>query len=293
MRARLTRWILCFGLSGILLSGCMSLGEALGRAADGSAFAEKTIERYSLGNDARLNRVRFKDNSEALTLAFSKYPNLVFYLSAPTPNDGYLEILSYTFISSTTKDWNSFTMNCSGSGTFTEGNGQHAFKPPDTSGFAFSIKLDYLEETDIAEGSIRGDSKRINGGEAVILLRNRRERIAALSEWMKENAPAAAFRNEKEFDAYWKPILMPELTAKKKRPTAYDEKNAEWVWAEDVKWNSAYTSLCFPEHIGKLRDSGAILRDWEEALPWIYLLYQWDDIIKMLCSELYFSQKDK
>jgi hypothetical protein len=35
----------------------------------------------------------------------------------------------------------------------------------------------------------------------------------------------------------------------------------------------------FPEALWEYRNSAAMLRDWEEALPWIYMEYSWDYII--------------
>jgi hypothetical protein len=88
------------------------------------------------------------------------------------------------------------------------------------------------------------------------------------------------FVSEKQFELYWKNILFPELASRKNRPPVYNENDAEWVWASDVRWNVNYTRQLFPEELWELRNSGALLRDWEESISWIYFEYAKDFIFK-------------
>jgi hypothetical protein len=69
----------------------------------------------------------------------------------------------------------------------------------------------------------------------------------------------------------------------KKRPPAFAGEG-EWVSAGGTRWNAAYTRSAFPGELWELRDSGALLRDWEEALPWIRLLYYWDYLAGLLAE---------
>jgi hypothetical protein len=87
------------------------------------------------------------------------------------------------------------------------------------------------------------------------------------------------FSSQEEFEQFWKPYLLPEMVKKKERPADYTMANAEWRTADSVKWNHSYTQKLFPEGLWEYRDSGALLRDWEEALQWIFLEYSWETII--------------
>jgi hypothetical protein len=72
-----------------------------------------------------------------------------------------------------------------------------------------------------------------------------------------------------------------------RRPAPWTEENAEWVRAEDIAWNTSYTKAVFAEDLWKVRDSGTLLRDWEETLDWIYFIYEWEELFDFLSRELY------
>jgi hypothetical protein len=99
----------------------------------------------------------------------------------------------------------------------------------------------------------------------------------------RDNAPGVLDR--KAFEDYWKPALLPEMVSKKKRPPEWETENVQWVKAEDVKWNSSYTEGVFPEHLWAVRNSGTLLRDWEEAFEWIYMEYEWERISALLSRQ--------
>jgi hypothetical protein len=84
------------------------------------------------------------------------------------------------------------------------------------------------------------------------------------------------------FEQYWMPHLFPELVSKGTQPHGWTEKNDIFVMADSVNWNQSYTQRVFPEELWEFRNSGALLRDWEEAAAWIYLEYAWDSIIASL-----------
>jgi hypothetical protein len=272
-------------LCGYMVCGCMSLTENAGRIVDGSKFAEKVLESYAGENGTTLSRIRPRDGSAALKLSFDSWPALAFYL-VPSGETGRYVVSSYTFLASTIKGWNEITVDLVGTGIFEDAGSDSEGKT------RYRLVIENIEEIGVSSGRVRSGENRFSGGEALDILRNRKARIEALSGWMKESAAgtgALSFQSEKEFDAYWKPILLPEITAKRKRPANYAPAG-EWIRAEDIKWNAAYSAL-FPEDIAMLRNSGALLRDWEEALPWIYLSFQWNDIITSITGNLYFVSK--
>jgi hypothetical protein len=303
----MNKWALLWLIQILAVSGCMSLTEKAGRIADGSQFAEKTLETCTGENGTTLSTVRFKDGNTALKLTLNAMPNLAFYAS-PAGETGRYIVSSCTFLASSLKGWNEFTIDLSGtgsleiSGTDAEGKARRR------------LILENIEEIGVSSGRIRAGENRLSGDEALRALRNRKARIEALTGWMKERAGASVtdnvsttagastaasgsvapgasagfFQSEKEFAAYWKPVLFPEITPKRKRPANYNDEQAEWIRAEDVTWNASYSAGHFPEDIAALRNSGALLRDWEEALSWIYLSFQWDDIVNSITGELYF-----
>jgi hypothetical protein len=142
----------------------------------------------------------------------------------------------------------------------------------------------------ISSGRIRRYDTLITGGDALTNLRNRRERITAVVEWM------ASLNNLQEqsldeFDRYRKPLLFPEMTAKKQRPKDWRQEDDVLVRAEGILWNTSYTERVFPEELWNVRNSGTMLRDWEEALEWIYFEYEWEKIKELLSHQIILQNK--
>jgi hypothetical protein len=132
----------------------------------------------------------------------------------------------------------------------------------------------------IAEGALKRDDTLIKGSEALGILKNRLDRIQALTDWMKRSGYSRQFANRQDFDEHWRPILLPETVPPKKRPVLFTTEDAVYTRTEGRRWNTAYTARLFPiaDHplnaeLARMRDSGALLRDFDEAAPWIYLQY--------------------
>jgi hypothetical protein len=269
--------LIAVGLA-VLYSGCSTLVNLGGRALDGSAFTEKTLTRYrrlargDLG-EIEVREVRGKGGITCLTISAGLIPGLTFTGSGPEGGEFRLE--SLRFLSSNFTGWNEFTRGLSGNGVFRATGDRAALRVEGP-----------VELLDITGGRIRRKDTRLIGDEALRALRNREERIAALVRWMYSRKDAPAFAGQKPFEKYWHPILFPELVSPEKRPTAWNETGAVWTKAEDVRWNVTYTESLFPEELHKLRDSGTLLRDWEEAASWIYLEYEWDRIVTFLGEEI-------
>jgi hypothetical protein len=100
------------------------------------------------------------------------------------------------------------------------------------------------------------------------------------------------FEDEGAFKEFWEPILFPETVAAKKRPPewAAAAEGGRWQRGEDIAWSVDYTEALFAseasENLMPVRNSGTLLRDWEEALPWIFLQFEWDAIMESLLSEV-------
>ncbi|MDR0638475.1 MAG: hypothetical protein LBG27_06190 [Spirochaetaceae bacterium] len=151
----------------------------------------------------------------------------------------------------------------------------------------------------ITAGALRRDDTVIKGEEALGILRNRLNRINALTEWMTSSSYARRSDTQKDFEAYWRTVLLPETVSRKKRPALFPAENtavsgdAAAPYAEGYRWNTAYTALLFPTNeneenaenaenaeLAKMRDSGAMLRDFDEAALWIYFQYERGNVPK-------------
>jgi hypothetical protein len=276
-----------FFLAGFLLSGCVSLTNMAGRVLDGSAFEGKTLAIYRAGPEGgaepgrkkgpetEIRLLEGKDGREYLEIYPGAFPHLYLRGSAPD-GEGNFYLGSLRFLSSHVSGWNEFTLDLAGTGRFVSQNSTARF-----------VLLPPIEPVQISEGKIRLNSEGISGDRALNALRNRHERILALTEWMRAGDPPL-FSDIRAFESYWKPRLLPELVSPKKRLPPWDAGSAVWARAGDVRWNTQYTGTLFPESLWEFRNSGALLRDWEEALPWIYFEYEREHLMESLQGELIF-----
>ena len=271
----------------LLLSGCNSLAQKGGEILDGEAFGEKAATVYqsniiASGIHIELKELKEKNGEEIFEISSNEWQGILLRGYMPDSN-GDFELKEARILSSHSHGWNEFTLDLLGSASFTpvEGVGGvlHMYK--------------HIERVQISSGKIRLKSSRLTGNAALAPLRNRRERILALTEWMddwqKKTHGKLNFINQDEFENFWKPLLFPELVKKAKRPEGYTVNNADWGRADSIKWNKTYTEYIFPEEFWELRNSGALFRDWEEALPWIYIEYSWDYMLDSLSETLLYK----
>ena len=274
------KWILFIIV--FILAGCTSLMQKGGEVLTREAFAEKTLAVYRVAGASEKNAIEvkklgLKDGEEVLEISNGAWPGFTLRGSMPEPG-GSIRLREARFLSSHTHGWNEFTMDILGSAIF------------QNPGPAVGILriTEEVERVVISSGRIRLKSSYITGAAALTPLRNRRDRITALVEWMNErlhdgshdaSQETPVFADIGEFEGYWKRKLFPELVLEKNRPEEYSTYNAEWKREDSVRWNLAYTENLFPEELWEYRNSGAMLRDWEEALPWIFMEYSWNRII--------------
>jgi hypothetical protein len=266
-------WVL-IGL--VFLEGCSTLVQKSGDFLDGAGG--KTLESY--GSTEKDKKVRTTvrrvliDGGEILEITNAGLPGLRLRSTPPLEN-GTIEFSSLEFLSSHHFGWNEFSLELFGTGSFTAGENT-----------AFLKIAEAPERVQLKEGRLRLKESRLARDEALRSLRNRRERILALTEWMKglDGTPAFAGpeAGQNGFEKYWKPRLFPELVSMKKRPPEWSAEDGDFVRAGGVRWNRDYTRRIFPESLWGYRDSAALLRDWEEGAAWIYLEYAWDSIIASL-----------
>jgi len=263
----------------ILYSSCLSVMEKAGRFADGSS--EKTIARYAdTGKTMEVTRVKNKGGQQSILINLSQYPYMKIRASLPD-SDNEINLISLEYLSGCANGWNEYTLDIAGSGTL-------VLNDP----ASISIKSD-IEPVQISCGRIQRHDTRITGGEALTNLRNRRERILSLAEWMSSRADAPKDLYIEAFEKYWKPVLFPEVTSKKLRPVNWAQEGDVYVTADDIKWNTSYTEREFDEQLALVRNSGTLLRDWEDALSWIYMEYNWEKIKSQLSGETNLNKRSK
>jgi hypothetical protein len=249
--------------------------ENAGRLLDGAAFNRKTIKVYKGGGGLTFRVFSTKDGGRYGMFELNSIPYIQFYCAEPD-EFGLFDITGLHFLFSNLGGWLEGDINVSGMGSL-----------DDTGEFSINGEVSI---NGVTQGSIRRRDRHISGEYAVTELRNRSERIAALSDWMKEySAPRgeSALTPLEYFENYWQPILLPETVTAKSRPARFNELNiaggdANYTYSEGIKWNSTYTQELLPEQLRSLRDSGSLLRDWEEAAAWFYIYCNWDTIIKTL-----------
>jgi hypothetical protein len=269
-----------------LLGGsCVSLVEKTGKFLDGSSRAEKNIAVYRTArkddSGMGITELRNKAGDRSVVITLEQFPSIKIRGSAPDAQ-GEFHLTSLDYLGGSTHGWNEYRLDLSGSGKLMLGETTAVFSIPGE-----------IITVEISSGRIRRFDTRVTGNEALASLSNRRERILALTEWMhiREDVPDNPGRDD--FESYWKPVLFPELVSKKKQPQDWQREGDSWVRAEDIRWNAGYTERVFPEEMRGIRDSGTMLRDWEEAFEWIYIEYEWDRITEILSQETVLSRTKK
>ena len=259
---------------------CVSLMEKTGQVLDGSAFAEKKIARYRTRKkdgaafDTEILHAQNKAGQRILVISQNKFPTVRMRTTEPD-TDGKIIINSIDYISGNTAGWNQYSLELTGSGSCVLRE----------KSAAFSLNDD-IEKVQISRGKIRRFDTTIINSDALTNLRNREERIEALADWMKKQENTPEIQDSSAFAAYWKPILFPEICPKRKRPAEWQLEGDEYIRAEEIKWNTSYTERLFPDELRPIRNSGTLLRDWEEAPEWIYLQYEWETFTAIFSHEI-------
>ncbi|MDR0451207.1 MAG: hypothetical protein LBH26_08065 [Treponema sp.] len=267
-------FLLCLAFA-VLPAGCASLTEKIGGLLDGSGRGEKVLFRYrSEGRGIEYREAERSGRREAVIL-LDGLPTVKLLASPPDPR-GFFSLESLEFLAGSLSGWHQFSLALSGQGEFRPRGEDASFRLTGP-----------LEAIDITKGKIRLEENRLGGEEALASLRKRYERIKALGGWMKsrDGVPPAAPASREYFERYWKPLLLPEIVRGKLRPQSFRDQDGPWVRAEQVSWNAGYTALLFPPDLAEYRNSGALLRDWEETVEWIYLEYAWDRVFRVLQEE--------
>ena len=269
--------LLTVSLPVMVCLSCSSLVEKTGQVLDGSAFAEKQTAVYRAArNDdeaMEIRETRNKAGESSFVITLRQFPAMKIRGTAPD-DKGEFQLIALDYRGGNAHGWNEYRLDLAGSGNLVLGETTAAFSVSDE-----------IQAIGISSGRIRRYDTRVTGTDALSSLRNRYERILALAKWMKSRENPPAFNNGDAFEEYWKPVLFPETVSKKKRPANWRQENDQWARAESIRWNTGYTERVFPEVLWAIRNSGTMLRDWEEAVEWIYIEYEWSRIQELLARE--------
>ena len=264
---------LCIAM--LINASCVGLMERTGRILDGSAFEEKTITHYSADN-IEISVVENRDAEQSILIILNNFPMMKLRASLPDENNSFF-LTSLEYLAGNTHGWNEFTLLLVGDGRLSLGE------------TAVLEGLNEIEPIQITAGRIHRFDTRITGDDAVTALHNRRERIVVLADWMISlNGPKA--QTIRGFNNHWKPIIFPEIVSRRNRPDGWLQDDDILQRDEDINWNTGYTERIFPQELWDVRNSGTLLRDWEEALSLVYLEYNWDNIIELLSNKIIFTK---
>jgi len=290
-------------ISIFLFNSCIMLMDHTGRLIDGSVFAEKTLAKY-VNKEQKINIsfVQNKNKEKFIIIDLKNYPMIKLRASLPEKEDTSVTSINLFFttleyLSGSTYGWNEFTLQLLGTIhlIYTDDNNFYLeLKSGSKSEDSPLDNMDEIEKVQISGGRIHRYDTRITGNDALNPLRNRYERIKVLTEWMNSINNQKSFNTNnfkkdiKNFEKYWKPILLPEMVSKRKKHDNWHENGDIYQRAEDIRWNTGYTERVFPKELWPVRNSGTLLRDWEEAFYWLYFEYEWDNIIKIFSRPVNF-----
>ena len=238
-----------------LFSSCATLVQKSGNILDGSASLSKKIAVYKTGSkdknalNMELHHLKNKNNEQFLVISQNRFPAITIICSEPN-SEGIILVKTAEYISGNTAGWNNFSMDLMGQGSCSLNETEAVL----------SLNAD-LEKVQIAKGKIRLYDTTLIGNDALTNLRNRYERIEALTGWMNELENAAANSGRRDFKKFWEAVLFPETVPKNRRPDNWAQNTDVYSKADNIKWNTSYTTRVLPEMLRELRNSGTLLRD--------------------------------
>ncbi len=140
---------------------------------------------------------------------------------------------------------------------------------PSQGGFAIRVK-DAPEIDAPSAARIRYFSDYYGGTEALEQLTRRWNRIEAYAGFLQSRHDSSWFGDRRRVRRF----LFPELYGYDQPP----EPGHASVLADSIRWNTDYTKKEFPENLRPLRDSGTMLRDYEESPELWALAVRWDTL---------------
>lgn len=138
-------------------------------------------------------------------------------------------------------------------------------------GAAYRILVESAPEIDgPSAATIRYFDQYLGGKAALEQFTDRWDRIEAYANFLRSRYGDAWPRSERSLER----LLFPEIYGYRTPPAA---RHAS-VEGDGVRWNSDYTRAVFPKELQPIRDSGTMLRDWEESPGLFQLAFRWKSL---------------
>jgi hypothetical protein len=182
-----------------------------------------------------------------------------------------------------------------------EAFGQLLFKKNENDKYSCVI-IEEVELLDVKSGSIKFFDDYYYEDRARRNIRNKLDRINSINNFLKEKENISYFKSlrnnkdktEKSYIPLTYQLFFPELTLN----SPYSNKNSEYKVVsvkedtqleETILWNKIYTKAIFPENLQPVRDSGSLLRDYEESVELFFMDYNINYYINNILPELTFN----
>lgn len=137
---------------------------------------------------------------------------------------------------------------------------------------------------DISMAAIRYKNTILRGEEARREALNRQNRLRAFAKLLQDESVESAlsarhpalYKNVKYFHETIGKRLFPEAMGHDITWKNFDFAEKGYTRGHGIRWSVSATEALLPEELHELRTSGTLFRDYEEALPWLYLEWLWD-----------------
>jgi hypothetical protein len=271
----------------ILLTGCATVEKKL------------VVDKNESGFASKLSFMTNDKGEKWMELTSSLIDPAVISGEYSTDESGDLvfDIKKLRFYTSWVNGWTEGEYNAIGKLKFHSGDGG-----------AHCTVIDKFEIGEIEKGTIRFYDDFLMGEKGLDAVRNRFDRIQAVNSYLKTKG-FREFYNHAWLDK--KPdrisfksgtlkFLFPELainSALTGKDVSSDLKITnplkEISLKETVAWNKLYTQKTFPDNLKEVRNSGTMLRDYEEALKLFYMDYNMDYYFGKVLENEVFKEKIK
>ena len=183
-----------------------------------------------------------------------------------------------------------------------EAFGQLLFKKDENNKFK-CVVIEEIELLDIKTGSIKFFDDYYFEDKAKRNIRNKLDRINSINNFLKEKENIPYFKslkkgdksdkNEKSYISLTYSLFFPELTLNSpySKNSEYRVRSIEedTTLEETILWNKLYTKAIFPENLQPIRDSGSLLRDYEESVELFFMDYNINYYINNILPGLTFN----
>lgn len=245
---------ICTGLAALLLASCATFP------------IQSTYESVSVGREAvlRIDIGRELHGFRAVRISGGSIPGAVLTgeAAARSPDDWEVTLIGLDWFNNWKNGWTDASFVIDGNFDLLR------------SGSLWSIRTtNALEIVAPSSATIHYYEDYINGKEALEQFNRRWNRIEAYATFLHSRFDDAWYGDRRRVRSF----LFPELYGYERPPAPHHAS----VTAKSIAWNTDYTAQEFPENLRLLRDSGTMLRDFEESPGLWDLAFHWSELWAM------------